>query len=108
MDWLDRVQAMWGAFERPSAFGTQVVYQHATLGTLIINGIFNEIHNEIDPDTGVPVATQTPNLGVNLDDFSVPPTTKDTLVVHGRNYRVRRIDEDGEHLAELMLHEVPS
>ena len=71
--------------------------------TYEIKGVFQESFKVIDPQTGMPVNSQQPVLGVNLSDLSIVPRRGDTVSVRGVSYRVRDIQEDGHTGMTLLL-----
>lgn len=68
-----------------------------------IKGIFQSAHIAIDPETGSPVSTQQPVVGVNGRDLSVTPKTGDRVAARGNVYRVRDVQPDGHAGFTLLL-----
>lgn len=104
MAWADAVNRILGS--SLSVFGEAVTYLPAAGGSRAMRGIFNEMYNDVDPQSGAIISTQQPNLGVRLADFPVPPTVNDRVTVRGITYRVRDCQEDGEGGAKLILMKV--
>tara|TARA_B100000035_G_scaffold181604_1_gene155030 strand:- start:31630 stop:31941 length:312 start_codon:yes stop_codon:yes gene_type:complete len=71
-----------------------------------IKGMFQTAHIALDPETGGPVSSQQPILGVNARDLPITPKTNDRVTVRGHVYRVRDAQPDGHTLFTLMLQKV--
>lgn len=84
--------------------GEDVSYVQEGAAPVTVRGLFEEQHQEIDPDTGVPFYSLNPTLTVVVEDLPEgSPRPKDTVVRKGRTYRVEgdRPDGDGGTLLEL-------
>lgn len=89
-------------------FGEAVTYAPAAApaNLLPIEGIFNEVWREVEPD-GAVVSSNQPNLGVRLADFpDGPPMPEDTFVIRSTVYKAVDVQEDGEGGAKILLHKV--
>ena len=68
-----------------------------------IKGIFQSAHIAIDPETGSPVSTQQPVVGLNGRDLPVTPKTNDKLAARGNVYRIRDVQPAGHTGFTLLL-----
>ncbi len=68
-----------------------------------LNGVFQESFKVIDPNTGMPVNSNQPVLGLNLSDLTITPRRGDSVTIRSVNYRVRDIQEDGHTGVTLLL-----
>ena len=88
-----------------SAFGESIEYTHTSKKvTRKLNGIFDEIFEQVDPDTEVTVATNLLTVGVHLSDLQFPPEKFDRIKIRGITYKVIDAQEDGQGGSELHLH----
>jgi hypothetical protein len=73
-----------------------------------ITGVFSLVYHEVDLDEGPAVATNQPNLFVNLADLpaAVSPGL-DHVTCEGTRYVVSEEQPDGEGGAVLLLNEDP-
>lgn len=87
-------------------FGEDATYTPQGQGGVAISGAFDAQHQEVDVQTGVPVSTVGPVLGVRLADLPQAPAQGDQVTVRGVGYVVADIEPDGHGGALLRLHEV--
>lgn len=71
-----------------------------------IAGVFSAPGKEVDPQTGAPVQSVAPKLGIRLADLPVLPDAGDQVLVKGVTYNVFGVDEDGQGGAELTLSRI--
>lgn len=88
------------------AFGEDVTFEPQAGGSFSIVGIFNEIFEQVDPDTERVISTQNPTLGVKLSDLPSTPKKDDVLKIRGVTYRIYDSQEDGEGMSQLFLTKV--
>ena len=86
------------------AFGECIQYYPKTGGTYSIQGIFNNEHEAIDPETEQLVSSQQPVLGVNLNDLDFEMKVSDQVKIRNLMFRVIEVREDGQGGAQLLLH----
>lgn len=84
-------------------FGETVTYTPATGEPYEIQGIFNEIYQEVD-SAGAIVQSARPNLGVRVDDLAAKVARGDKVTLRGVTYRVLDNQTDGEGGTTLLLH----
>ena len=91
-----------------SKFGEEqkVKYRPSTGGTFTIRGIFDEMWEEVDPDTGIKISTTQPNLGIKENELPFAPLTGDTVEVISEIFKVTDVQEDGQGASTLFLHRV--
>lgn len=85
-------------------FGEPITWKPKAGGEYPTTGIFNEIYQSVDPDTGAIVQSYRPNLGVRLQDIPAEPVAGDKVVVRSVTYRVQECQPDGEGNLHLLLH----
>ncbi len=90
------------------SFGEEFIYKPKEGGQFRLVGIFNEIHEQVDPDTERIVATNTPSVGIKLKDLPVEPKKGDIVLRLSKNTKFRVIDsqEDGEGMSQMFLHRI--
>lgn len=57
--------------------------------------VFDSAHVAVDPETGAPISSPNPILGVRLSDLPVPPTSRDLVRARGVLYRISDVQPDG-------------
>ena len=82
----------------------KVKYRPQSGGTFFIRGVFDEVWEEVDPETGMIISSSAPNIGVQLSELGLKPQSGDELDVNDRTYRVTDVHEDGQGGATLTLH----
>ena len=87
-------------------FGEEIVYSPKSGGRFDIIGIFNEIFEQIDPDTERIVASNEPTCGIKLSDIPFRPIKGDIILRPKTDDSFRVVDsrEDGEGMSQLFLH----
>lgn len=73
-----------------------------------IKGIFQSAYLAVDPETGGPVSTQQPIVGVDGRDLPITPKGGDQVEARGSTYRVRDAQSDGHTGWTLHLHRIGS
>lgn len=68
-----------------------------------VKGMFQSAHIALDPETGGPVSSQQPIVGVNGRDLPITPKTSDRVAARGSVWRVRDVQPDGHTGFMLML-----
>lgn len=89
-------------------FGETVTYIPLKGAQFSITGIFDNLFEQIDPDTERVVASNQPNLGFREEDLPKPPEKGDRVKLRGKTYRIVDSQEDGVAMIRVMLHEVPN
>ncbi|MNP87369.1 hypothetical protein D3C76_1882230 [compost metagenome] len=57
--------------------------------------MFDTAHVSVDPETGAPVSSQNPILGVRLIDLPNKPTNRDRVRARGELYQISDVQPDG-------------
>ncbi|MNY80823.1 hypothetical protein D3C86_2220570 [compost metagenome] len=57
--------------------------------------MFDTAHVSVDPETGAPVSTNNPILGVRLIDLPNKPTSRDKVQARGELYTISDVQPDG-------------
>ena len=88
--------------------GIEAIYKPKSGGFKAIRGIFDNIIQEVDPDTEIHISSNAFTFGVKLDDLPLAPANGDKVVVKNTEYRVIEIREDGvlDVSVVLILHKV--
>ena len=89
-----------------NVFGEAVVYTPSGLSSVSITGIFDNLYEVIDPNTGAIITATQPILGLRNSDLAQLPRQDDTLNVRGQDYRVKEVQVDGQGGSKLFLHEI--
>lgn len=90
------------------AFGEDVVYTPRGQQPINIRGIFDREFQQVDPDTEIVIASNTPMLGVKLADIPFKPKKGDKVKIRNIEYKLTDAQEDGQGGASLILHKVSS
>lgn len=72
-----------------------------------VQGVFDGPHEQVDLDTGVPLDSTAPMLGIRLDEFvekvGVEPEQNGAVTIGTDRYEVRSVEPDGQGGADLVL-----
>jgi hypothetical protein len=68
-----------------------------------LDGVYDERHQVLDPQTSVPVGGYQPTYGIDLGDLPGAPEAGDTVTVAGIVREVLDVQEDGQGGALLIL-----
>lgn len=64
-------------------------------GIALAQAVFDTAHVSVDPETGAPVSSQNPILGVRLIDLPNKPTNRDRVRARGDLYQISDVQPDG-------------
>jgi len=64
-------------------------------GVALAQAVFDSTHVTVDPETGAPVSSQNPILGVRLIDLPNKPTNRDRVRARGELYQISDVQPDG-------------
>lgn len=64
-------------------------------GVALAQAVFDTAHVSVDPETGAPVSTNNPILGVRLIDLPNNPTNRDRVRARGVLYMINEPQFDG-------------
>lgn len=64
-------------------------------GVPLAQAVFDTAHVTVDPETGAPISSSNPILGVRLIDLPNNPTTNDRVRARGVLYRINEPQADG-------------
>lgn len=104
MGWASMAQRMLGVsirtFSEPSASidPDGAVYwltDGVAPGVALAQAVFDTAYVSVDPDTGAPVSTNNPILGVRLIDLPNKPTSRDKVQARGELYTIGDVQPDG-------------
>lgn len=104
MTWASMAQRMLGVsvrtFSEPSASidPDGAVYwltDGAAPGVALAQAVFDTAHVSVDPETGAPVSSNNPILGVRLIDLPNKPTSRDKVQARGELYTISDVQPDG-------------
>lgn len=92
---------------RVLAAGVSVMGEPITLtrgaASYQLKGLFQDSFKAMDPETGMPVTSLQPVVGINTRDLEISPKVGDTITARGIPYRVRDVQPDGHTGTTLML-----
>lgn len=86
--------------------GEEVTYRPRKGGTFTINGIFDEVFRQVDPDTKEVIASNAPRVGIKLKDIPFLPQQGDDVTIRQKRYKVKDSQEDGLGGTTIFLTEV--
>jgi hypothetical protein len=104
MTWASMAQRMLGVsirtFSEPSASidPDGAVYwltDGVAPGVALAQAVFDTAHVSVDPETGAPVSSQNPILGVRLIDLPNKPTNRDRVMARGELFTISDVQPDG-------------
>ncbi len=72
-------------------------------GVALARAVFDTAHIAVDPETGAPVSSVNPVMGVLLSDLPSKPTNRDFVMARGVLYRVSNVQPDGVAGVTLFL-----
>jgi hypothetical protein len=64
-------------------------------GVALAQAVFDTAHVSADPETGAPVSSNNPILGVRLIDLPNKPTSRDKVQARGEMYTISDVQPDG-------------
>ncbi|WP_336341768.1 head-tail joining protein [Pseudomonas atacamensis] len=115
MGWASMAQRMLGVsirtFSEPTAADDPdgAVYwltDGVAPGVALVQAVFDSAHVTVDPETGAPVSTNNPILGIRLIDLPNEPTNRDRVLARGVLYKIHDVQADGVAGATLFLRRV--
>lgn len=81
-----------------------VTYQRGAGTTYSIGGVFQEMHEELDPEVGGIISSDQPELLIRNSDLPLAPQRGDRVEVRGRWFTVADAQPDGNAGTLLLLH----
>ncbi|NMY07585.1 electron transfer flavoprotein [Pseudomonas veronii] len=75
-------------------------------GVPLAQAVFDTAHVSVDPETGAPVSTNNPILGVRLIDLPNNPTNRDRVRARGVLYMINEPQFDGVAGVTITLRKV--
>jgi len=94
-------------------FGEDAQYRYKSGGAQSIRLIFDNVFEQVDPDTETIIASNQPVAGIKLADLKKSPEKGDCIVMQKRapekgrqTFRIVDSQEDGHGGAALLLHKV--
>lgn len=115
MGWASMAQRMLGvsirAFSEPTAERDPLgaVYwltDGVAPGVPLAQAVFDSAHVTVDPETGAPVSSNNPVLGVRVIDLPNEPTNRDRVQARGVLYKIHDVQADGVAGVTLFLRKV--
>lgn len=109
MDWGSMADLMLGVAVRTFSAPAGTVFwlvDGVEPGIELPQAVFDSAHVEVDADTGAPVSSNNPTLGVRLSDLPGEPTSRDRIRVGGVLYRISDVVPDGIAGCLLILKKV--
>ena len=88
-----------------NTFGQAVSYRDHSSVDYELRGIFSNEYEAVDPETGFPVMSSIPNIGIRLSDWPKAPVEGEHITVNAKPYLVLRTEADGEGGAVVFLEE---
>lgn len=80
-----------------------ITYQHPDGQPYTLDGIFEAESEEVDPDTGVKIISNNPQVSFRLSDLERMPDMGDLVTIRGATYRVKEPQFDGQGTVTLRL-----
>lgn len=102
MNWSD-VEDRLNRAERSSAVAEEVTYTPVGGGPATVRAVFELEPIDVDPETGVMVASAEPTIEVRVADLPAAPTRGDVVVARGTSYEVAESPPPGGTWALLRL-----
>lgn len=102
-------QRMLGIAVHTFSEGTDAVYwltDGIEPGVGLPRAVFDSAHVSVDPDTGAPVSSTNPMLGVCLADLPSEPTSHVRVRARGQLYRIHDVQPDGIAGVTIILKKV--
>lgn len=91
-----------------NVFGEPVTYVRGATSVLIRKAVFDANFQTVDPDTGAPIISDSPMIGVRLSDLPGGEwQEEDRVIVRGVTYRAIEPQKDSEGHAKIILHRLP-
>lgn len=75
-------------------------------GVPLAQAVFDTAHISVDPETGAPVSSQNPILGIRLVDLPNNPTNRDRVRARGVLYMINEPQFDGVAGVTITLRKV--
>lgn len=75
-------------------------------GVGLPQAVFDSAHIEVDAETGAPVSSVNPVLGLRLSDLPNEPTSRDRVRVRGVLYKINDVQPDGVAGVTIILKKV--
>jgi len=90
-----------------AVFGIDCSFRPKAGGVFSIRGIFENKYLGVEPSTGMPISTSSPQIGIKLAHLPAGVGIKrdDIFVVNGKSFSVREVRPDGLGAATVMLYE---
>ncbi len=104
MSWLGTTGLMLGNCLQ--SFGEEIIYTPKNKPAVTITGIFDDLYESVDPNTGAIITSQQPIVGIRDADVGQTPRQEDRVFVRGILYRVKEVQTDGQGGSKLYLHRV--
>lgn len=102
MAWRDQVDAVLETCV--DTFGEPATYTPSGGSPVEVLGIYDDLYEAVDPQTGAIITSTQPVLGIKDDHLPDPPQQDDTVTVRGVTYRVKEVQTDGQGGSKLFLH----
>lgn len=87
-----------------NCLGEAVSYTAAGHAAVSIKAIYDGIYEDVDPNTGAIIVSKTPTIGVKDSDLPAGPSKGDLCTVRSVNYKVVKVEPDGQGGSKLILH----
>lgn len=85
-----------------------VIYVRGGAQTPLRDAVFDENYQSVDPDTGAPIISDSPMIGVMRSDLPGGEWMEDdTVIIRGVMYRTIESQKDSEGHAKIILHRLP-
>lgn len=93
------------SFDSPAGVSL-VQYVPKTGAAYNIRAVFDKAYISVDPNTGAPVQSTDPILGVRRSDLAAEPKPGDRVVVNGTTYSIGEPQPDGVAGILFQLHKL--
>ena len=103
MSWKSKRELIMGHCTSPAIFGESMVHIPEGGVAQTFNGIWSEVHLDIESATDMTILSDDPTVGAKISDFDVYPRKGDKIVFEDKTYTIRAPEKDGESGIVLIL-----
>jgi len=87
-------------------FGEKVDYRPKRGGSFLIDAVFDEYFEQVDPNSEEIVASNVPMIGIKAANIPFAPDQGDEVRIGQRRFRVTDSQEDGQGGISVLMYEI--
>jgi hypothetical protein len=87
-------------------FGEKVDYRPTKGGSFLIDAVFDEFFEQVDPNSEEIVASNVPMIGIKANAIPFPPEQEDEVRIGQRRFKVVDSQEDGQGGISVLMYEI--